>query len=359
MKRLLCIVNLMNAGGAETFLMKIYRNIDREKYQMDFITTVDLDGYYDDEIYSMKGKIFHMPHLRKKPFLSLYALYKCVRDYRYDNVLLVSDWSIYSILLFISKMAGVDKCSFRSTNTKTGRGKIGELCHILFKPLVNYVTDVKISPSMEAAHFMFGNNLASVHMINNGIDINSFRFNEKKRNDMRRSLGINETLIGHIGRMVMQKNHKFLLDIFCEYRKKHKAKLLLIGEGGLKDELINKAKELKIIDDIIFAGVRHDIPDLLMAMDTFLFPSLWEGLPNAVIEAQASGLSCIVSDKVTKECGVTDLVVFEKLSSVDNWVSKIETMLERNLDRRKYADIMRERKYDIQNSAKEFVEYVF
>lgn len=350
MERILCIVDKMDTGGAETFLMKIYRTVNREKIQFDFITCIDEKGFYDEEIKSLGGKIFHMPHVRTHPIKSFYCLYRCVKNNNYKNVLLTSAWSLYSVLLLVAKVGGAQKCGIRATNTRTGRGFVGEIIHVIFRPLVNLLTDVKIAPSKLAAQFMFGKNIMDVHIIKNGIKIDTFCFDKLKRKHIREKMGIDEPLIGHIGRMAVQKNHMFLIRTFYEYRRHHKAKLILVGEGSLKEKVKQEVERLGISDDVIFAGVRSDVPELLMAMDVFVFPSFWEGLPNSVIEAQATGLPCLISDRITNECKITKLVQFEKLDDPKKWAAEINKKLQEFREREKFSSVVKENRYDICDS---------
>ena len=165
---------------------------------------------------------------------------------------------------------------------------------------------------------------AGFQILHNGVDTSEIRYNAEKRRFMRGRFHIGEAtlLIGHIGNFTIPKNPGFLINIFDKIQKKIDAKLLLVGDGPLKREIEEKAKELGIEDKVIFTGVRSDVPDLLQAMDVFVFPSLTEGLPVTIIEAQAAGLSCLISDKVPIECKITDLVQQIPLSeSAEAWAN--------------------------------------
>jgi len=156
---------------------------------------------------------------------------------------------------------------------------------------------------------------APYRVLNNAIDANNYAFDLGQRRQIRESLGIPEGtfVVGHVGRFHPQKNHTFLLDVFRELQKKTNAVLLLVGNGDLRSDMEKKAAELHIADRVIFTGVRNDVPYLMQAMDCFVFPSLYEGLPVTMIEAQASGLPCVVSNAVPMECDVTGLVTYVSL----------------------------------------------
>ena len=191
-------------------------------------------------------------------------------------------------------------------------------------PLV--FSDTRIAPSTEAAEFMFGKHCISsgrASLLHNAVDLDLYRYNPEARSRIRAELGLSPQtkLVGHIGRFMTQKNHTFLLDIFAAlHRRAPESVLLLVGGGELEQPLREKAAALGLIDAVRFAGVRRDVPALLSAMDVFVFPSLYEGMPNTVIEAQATGLPCVIADTITREAAITDLLTYLPLSaSADAW----------------------------------------
>lgn len=353
----------MGAGGAETMLMKIYRAINKEKYQMDFLVFDQRKGFYDDEIIANGGRMFYMPSLREKPLLSLRYLYCVVKKYKYEHVLLSSEWSLHIILLFVAKMAGAKRLAVRSTNTNTGRGVASNILHQFFKL---FFSDkyIKLAPSTEAAQFMYGMNCLkknNMYILPNGLDLKVFQFDKNKRKYKRDEIGVgvNEYLVGHIGRFEFQKNHRLIIEIFREIKKqKSTAKLLLIGKGGLLVEIKKLLTMYGLIDSVIFLDDRKDIPDLLMAMDVMLFPSYYEGMPNVVVEAQATGLQCVVSKSVTKECKLTDLVSFVSLDQpLKSWTFSV--FRKSNIDRYSYNQLLKKRGYEIKDVSTNFIKYIF
>lgn len=362
MKRLLCIVGGMNAGGAETFLMKVYRKIDKEKYQMDFCVSKPEKGFYDDEIISMGGQIIHTTPKSKNPFGSFYSIYKIVKTKEYKYVMRVSQHSLSALELLAAKMAGAKIRVFRSSNSNTMKGGMSYRLHQIFKFLPCTVANVKIAPSLPAAEFMFGKKSVErneILFLNNGIPLKSFSYNENDRNRIRTELGITDhLLLGHIGRFTNQKNHNQLLDIFFEVAKCiPNAHMMLIGEGELEDSILKKVRDKKMENRVHFMGVRKDISALLSAMDVFVFPSLYEGMPNTVIEAQANGVPCIISDRITPEVKMCDNVEMLSLNNNALWVDKI-TRAKRNDSSVNQRQLV-EKGYDIETVVKKFTDAVF
>lgn len=365
-KRLLCLVSCMNTGGAETFLMKLYRKIDRTKYQMDFGVFTEEEGFYDEEIKLLGGKVHHLVPKTKNFALYKKRLYDLVKKEQYKYVLRITSNAAGFYDLKIAKEAGAEVCIARSSNSSDGDSfkvkLINDISRFLF---VKYV-DVKIAPSDLAAEYTFGKKATAkgeVHYLNNGLDLNVYSFSEEKRKRIQGEFGLQgKFVVGHVGRFSKQKNHEFLIDIFYELKKqKDNAVLLLVGNGELKQNIEGKAKALGIADSLIFAGIRSDVPDLLSAMDVFVFPSFYEGMPNTVIEAQATGLPCVIADTITKEAGVTDCVHFMSLGdSAEKWVDKILESKNNNIvDRSLYSKVMKNRGYDINDVVKMFKKITF
>ncbi len=330
MKKLLCIVGNMNAGGAETFLMKMYRKFDKSKYQMDFCVASIQEGFYEKEILDLGGKIYRITPKIKNPIKNFLDIKNIVKNNDYKYVLRVSQHSLSTLELLAARLGGAKKIAFRSSNTNPGNSKLSLLIHYVFRPFANLITNVKIAPSTEAALFMFGKRVVKnkkFYLLNNGLEIKDYEYSEENRKKIRKELGLkNEFLIGHIGRFSKQKNHKFLLDIFKEFLKKNSnSLLLLIGIGELENEIKDYAKELNIYNKIIFYGPSNKTSQIYSAIDYLVFPSLYEGMPNVVIEAQASGLECLVSDTITKECNLTNKVKFKSLQdSPKEWSKEIK-----------------------------------
>lgn len=363
MKRLLCILSSMNAGGAETFLMKIYRNIDRTKFQMDFCINVDGKCFYEEEILGMGGRIFRIPSKSENLKEFKQQLSDIVRDNKYLYVLRITSSAMGFMDLKIAKRAGAKKCCARSSNASDGNSFKSLIYHKLGRMLYSKFVDVKIAPSDLAAKYTFGEKSfkkGKVNILHNGVDLSVYRYRDEERNNIRKELFVSQNikLIGHIGRFDEQKNHMFLLDIFQKiHLKDADAKLLLVGTGKLEGVIRDKAKALGIYDSIIFAGLRSDVPTLLSAMDVFVLPSFYEGMPNTVIEAQATGLPCVISDTITKEADITGLVRYLPLGDPNEWAEISLAQVSKR--KSNVQELFAEKGYDIGTVVQDFVRFIF
>lgn len=343
MKRILCLVSAMDAGGAETFLMKILRNLDHSEYQMDFCVNEQKPGFYEKEIEALGGKIYRIPSKSENIKAFKRGLSKIVKDNHYKNVMRITSNAFGFYDLYVAKRAGAENTIARSSNSSDGGSFKSKAVHILGKLFYKRYVDVFIAPSDKAAVYTFGKKAfkkGQVHLLNNGIDFLEYRFSGENRERIRKELGVLEStlLIGHIGRFTKQKNHDFLLDVFAKIKKAHpNAKLLLVGEGELEDRIKDKIKNLGLGGNVIISGVRKDVPALLSALDMLLFPSLYEGMPNVIIEAQATGLPCLIADTITKQVAVTPLVTFLPITDTEVWEAAAEDIItanKQNLDKR-------------------------
>ncbi|MBQ8228396.1 MAG: glycosyltransferase family 1 protein [Clostridia bacterium] len=362
-KRLLCCMSSMDVGGAETFLMKQYRQLDKEKYQLDFCVNVEKRCAYDDEIEAMGGRFFRIPPKTRKPVESLASLKKIVKENGYDTVYCSSASAGVALELLAAKAGGAKRLIHRSSNSDTEGGTIGKLINSILGLLSRVVPNVKLAPSVLAAEFCFGKGCVEkgkAHILNNGVDTNIFSYSDELRSKTRNALGLNDefTLI-HIGRFTNVKNHSFLIDVFEEVVKTHpNSKLLLAGTGNLEEEIKQKVHEKELDDKVIFLGVRSDVSALLSAADALVFPSLYEGMPNTVIESQAMSLKCVISDKITKESKITELVEFLPLGNAKQWAQKILPLAE-GYERKNMAEHFKKIRYDAQSTLEDFIKYCF
>lgn len=362
-KRLLCCMSCMDVGGAETFLMKQYRRLDREKYQLDFCVNVQERCAYDDEIEALGGRIFRIPPKTKDPVACLTSLRKIVKDNGYEAVFSSSAKSGVALDLLAAKAGGAKRLIHRSSSAGDDGGRVERLLGTVIAPLTKIVPDVKLAPSVLAAEFCFGKGCVEkgrAHILNNGIDTDIFSYSDKSRAESRKSLGLDDefTLI-HVGRFVGVKNHDFLIDVFEQVAKAHpNSKLVLVGVGDLEEKIRTKVQKKGLSDKVLFLGARKDIPALLSAADVLVFPSFYEGMPNAVIEAQALSLQCIVSDKITAECRITDLVEFLPLGNAKQWAEKILPLAD-GYERKNMTEHFKKIRYDAQSTLDDFVKYCF
>ncbi len=362
MKRLLCIVSSLDTGGAETFMMKIFRGLPQE-YKLDFIVSTS-SGFYEEEVHSLGGKIYRVPLRTKYPIKTFNAIKKIVKKGNYKYVLKLCDTPIGVFDLLAAKLGGAKKLCVRSCNAASNESNLKHIVNNVLRPLLNGIADVKIAPSKLAAEYTFGKNMVNrnkVYFLHNAVDLDIYKYNEDGRMKIREEFGINsqQLVLGHIGRFNYQKNHIFLLNVFARVKEKRKdSVLLLVGDGERKAEIINRVNELGLKDSVIFAGVRSDIPDLLSAMDVFAFPSFYEGMPNTIIEAQATGLPCVLADTITREAEITNLLTYLPLKK--NYEKWSNTILDSNIiNRVNTKQSLIKAGYDIKNSVSDLIKIVF
>lgn len=328
--RVLHVIGIMNRGGAETMIMNLYRHIDRSKVQFDFVENSSEPAVFDEEILSLGGRIFRCPHYNGKNHFTYVKWWNDFfkahpKEYPIVHGHLGSTAAIY---LSIAKKYGAYAIAHSHSS-----GTDHSLHSYLYRTMsynTRNVADYFFACSEAAGKERFGSKVTSgAHyaVLNNAIDVNRFSYDLSVRVAVRDKLGIGQSqlVVGHIGRYTKEKNHEFILKIFSELKKMDSnARLLMIGDGPLHTQIRQTAEQLGLSSDVIFTGVRSDVERLVQAMDIFVFPSLYEGLGIALIEAQAAGLPCVVSDTIPHEAYLTDLVDSESLSApAEKWAEKI------------------------------------
>lgn len=326
--RIAQIVGKWLGGGVEAVVMNYYRNIDRTKIQFDFICDDDSTNIPYEEIEALGGKVILIPPYQKV-FRYHKELKKKLKEGNYKIVHShINTLSVFS--LFAAKCAGVPVRIAHSHSTTNKKEKKKNLLKQILRPFSKLFATDYMCCSELAGRWLFGDkeyDKGNVYLLNNAIDLDKFKYNEKIRNEKRQELNIsNDTLvIGHVGRFVEQKNHRFLIEIFNEVHKQNSNSILLLaGQGPLMDEMKEKVKALGIENSVKFLGQRNDIAELYQVFDVFCLPSLYEGLPVVGVEAQATGLLCILSDDMTKETKVLNSTTFMSLNnSAEEWTKKI------------------------------------
>ncbi|WP_026679376.1 glycosyltransferase family 1 protein [Fictibacillus gelatini] len=354
--RILHVFGRLDRGGAETMIMNLYRNIDRSKIQFDFIIHTNEKCDYNDEIFSLGGKVYSIPRYTGKNHFIYKKVWKNFfkkhPEYKIIHGHMRSTAAIY---LKIAKKNGLITIA-HSHSTSSGTGLLSIIKNTLQYP-IRYIANYRFSCSEAAGIWLFGKKgcrSENFYILNNAIDTKKFIFNETIRIKKRKEFQIEgKFVIGHIGRFHAAKNHEFLVEIFKMIHDKNKnTVLMLVGDGSNRQVIEKKVQDLGLIDSVIFAGVRSDIPELLQAMDVFVFPSLFEGLPVSVIEAQAAGLPCIISKQITPEVKVSDLVTSISLREPPEHWAKIVLSHSEGYDRGNiYSEIVKAG-YDIKHTSK-------
>lgn len=327
--RILMTLGNTGRGGAQTFAVNLLRNIDRSHFQIDFIVEEDPSNGYHGDMVSLGSKIWLAPRFKGHNYISYIKAYRKVFEAGNYDIIHGNVSSTASIYLKLAKEMGIK--TILHSHSSGYRGNIIErIIKKCFSITAKKYADLWFACSESAAYRLFGKNALSspkYHTIKNGIDVETFKYNAEIRKKIREKLCICETtrVIGNVGSFTEAKNHKMILDVFSQVIKiLPDCKLILCGAGSLENSIIHKAKELGIIEKIVMTGNVPNVNEYLMAMDVFLFPSLFEGLGIVAIEAQASGLYCICSNGVANEAKVTDLCEFVSLDAdVDVWVQKV------------------------------------
>ena len=327
--RILHVLGGLGLGGAETFVMNLYRSIDRDEFQFDFVIYDNGLRDYEAEIERLGGRIFCSPyftitkaHKYKiwwRRFLQEHPEYQIIHGH------LRSTAAIY--LREAKKQRRYTIA--HSHNTSSGKGVVAKIKNFMQFP-IRYIADEFVGCSEKANEWLFGKRIAHSNrckVIRNSIQLEKYQFDRDRRESIRKELNIQDDslVIGNIGRMVFQKNQKFVLRVFCEIQKVcPKARLLMIGKGVLEEQLKQEAVDLGIQDKVSFMGNRHDVEKLLNAMDVFLFPSYYEGLGIVAVEAQANCLPIVCSNAIPREAVVSNKFFYKKLEDpLDSWVKTI------------------------------------
>lgn len=329
MIRILQVLPRLRRGGSQAMVMSLYRALDRERFQFDFIIfTPDHDDYYD-EITSLGGKVYHFQKFNGK---NLFAVRKewdeFFRNHPEYKILHSHVRSFASLYIPIAKKHGLTTI-IHSHSTSNGIGAERWIKAVLQFPL-RYQADYLFACSTEAGKWLYGAKALqhqNYKFIPNAISIRAFLFSEEKRRAVRSRYNIrDEVVVGHVGGFETPKNHVFLIDCFCRFLQyRPTAKLMLVGDGTYEEKIKALCVERGIANQVIFAGLQADVGPFLSAMDVFLFPSLWEGLPVSVVEAQVSGLKCLISDSITKDVELSDLLTYFPLGAgAARWAAKLD-----------------------------------
>ena len=338
--RILHIAFTMHARGTETWLMNVLRRIDKKRFQFDFLTIEGETGVYDKEIKALGGNLYACPHPDNKGAF-LRGLREVLEKNGPYDVVHAHPYTLSGLALLQALRAKVpvrivhshtDRRKASRDKSFLRRGYIGAM-----KSLIKKTATYGLAASEEAAQSLFGKSWqkdSRWNVMHCGIDLDPFK-NKKSKVKIRKELGIPEkaNVIGHVGGLNFEKNHDFLIDLFISLSKRNmRLHLILVGDGPLKEKIADKIKTAGIEDRVTMTGVRDDIADLLSAMDVFVFPSLFEGLGLATIEAQAAGIPCVLADTVPREAEIVDGAV-DFLSLEDNqkqWEKTILKRLEEN-----------------------------
>lgn len=359
MIKILQVVGKMHYGGMETLIMNIYRNIDREKVQFDFLVHYSEKGEYDDEIKSLGGKIYVMPNPVPQNFFKCKKAYKQFFEEHHEYNKIHVHLHNMAFLIFPEAKKYNMHCIIHLHNNgveKNLKGYLGVLCTHWG------VTgaDTLFACSKEAASFFIPKKKQKEYkIIKNGIVGKDFFYDESVRNEVRTKLKVEGKLVLLcVARFAVQKNHEFLIDIVNELKNiDENIKLLLVGTGPLETKIKQKVRKLQLEDKVEFLGARGDVNQLMQAADCYIMPSLWEGLALVYIEAQATGLKVYTSEEaLSKEACVSELIEGVSLSlGAKKWAERIYS--ERNYKRENQENMLRRSGFDIKVTAEYLQEF--
>ena len=302
MIRVLHVMGTLNCGGAENFIMNIYRNIDRTKLQFDFVVHTEEHCYFEDAIKKLGGRIYRAPKYK------VYNMFKYqhwwnvfFREHNEYKIVHCHIRSVAAIILKIAKKYNKYTIS-HSHSTSNGSGIKSFIKNKLHKKIPKYA-DYLFACSLESGEWLFGKeNIKKdkFYIINNSIDVDKYKYNKEIRDKYRKKMNLDkEIAVVQIGRFNREKNHFFSIELAKELKKnKFNFKMFFIGDGQLRDNIKKKINEENLEQQICILGLRNDVPMLLQAMDIFIMPSLYEGLPLALVEAQAASLPCVISNTI-------------------------------------------------------------
>lgn len=371
------VVGRLDIGGAESRIMDLYRNIDREKVQFHFVQHTSDRCAFEEEVERLGGRVYHVPRFNVKNYFTYKKAWKGLFQ-AHPEIKVVQGHmtSTAAIYLPIAKKAGVEITIAHARSAGVDPGLKGHLTRFLRRDLYKKC-DYRFTCSGMAGESVFGdqNQISrKATFIPNAIDVDKFKFNKEVREQIRYELGIKDKfVIGHVGRFSHMKNHKYMLQILEQCIKIEKEKrlpetvLMFLGDGELKEEMMEQAVAMGISSRVLFMGNKRDVYRYYQAMDYFLLPSLYEGLPGTAVEAQASGLKGIMSDSVTAEAVVTDLIQMRSIKEEPKiWAEEIMRASQKQIEdscgdeevrRSSYAEVVKQASFDVKEQAKRMQEF--
>ncbi|MBQ9991341.1 MAG: glycosyltransferase family 1 protein [Lachnospiraceae bacterium] len=353
--RVLHLVGAMYPGGMENFIMNLYEKIDRTEFWFDFVVHQQKENDYREQIEEWGGRVYEIPRLTKRPFASLRMLYQIIKKNQYDIVIRHTANALITPQLFVAKLAGAKTIchSHSETDPKMFLHRLGRL-------LMGRAADQKLACSYRAGKWMYGNQKFQV--IHNAINVDRFIYDETRAERIREEFGLQDSHVyGHIGNFTTPKNHMFLLAVYHEIgRLDPKAVFFCLGEGELRSEIEAEIRRLGMEKKVILTGMRPDAESFMSCFDLLLFPSLFEGLPLTLIEAQAAGLKALISDRITENVVITENLITRK--SLDEkpaeWAKKaVELAAEGKRDRGCQREAIEKAGYDMNSLAKWYEAY--
>lgn len=365
--RILQILGIVGGGGVESVIMNYYEHIDRNRVQFDFVVHDDNKIDITEKINSLGGKVYKVPAYNHDLIGFMRSVYRIIKENNYQIV--HSNMNTLSAFpLFAAWLAGARVRILHNHSTSVPSETKRNILKIILRPIAKLFANKYFACSKFAAEWMYGKKCVEsgkVTIINNAINLEMYAFTETQRTELRNKLGINnQFVVGHVGRFMYQKNHEFLIDVFAETVKLiPNAKLLLVGDGPLKNGIKSKIDRMGLGQQVIFLGIQNDVGPLYSVMDAFCFPSRYEGLGMVVVEAQASGLPIVMSTKVPKEAIVLNEIVTRcslKTDRAEVWAYCLNKIYQRK-DRKRSVETDKFFKagFNIDDEAKKLIDIYY
>ena len=361
-KTRVCVVSTpIGIGGYDMVALNFQKNLDKDKFEVTYLLHGEEIGALEYLAKDYGAEIIHQPDSTCGYFKSYSYLKKFFSENKFDVVHCHLNF-FCGIVMRAAFKSGVkkriphshftDPCIENRSALKKAAASVYQ--SVMRVWLSRYSTDL-VSCGKEAGEYLYGKKAFAERgiLLNNGVELDNFRYSVENRKRIKKEFGIeNKIVLGHVGRLNYIKNHKFILDIFNEFQKSHSdSVLLIVGDGEQRENIIKKAKDYGIEDKVILSGVRNDVSALLSAMDCFVFPSLKEGFPLTLVEAQATALACIVSDSVTASAKINSNVAYISLERpADEWARGIEELINQKREDIDLTRLISE--FDIKSCAK-------
>lgn len=337
--------------GITNVMVNYFEHMNYSSIHMDLVTINPVSEKFKTTLEKYGGRNYVIGCRNRNPAKYVFELSKLLRAGKYSIIHVHGCSATMAVEMLAAKLAGVKVRIAHSHNTTCDHVKVDKILRPLFSKLCN----VGFACGKEAGEWMFPN--MAFDVISNGIDLEKFQYNADVRMQFRSKYGLEgKTVIGHVGRFSKQKNHEKLIDIFTQYSAIHSdSKLVLIGDGELRPMIEVQAKQRNL--DVLFVGLSDEVEKWLQAMDVMIFPSLFEGLPLGLVEAQAAGLPCILSDTISTETKITDLVCYVGLNSSDEvWCESTDRMLaqtNRDAQKKLICESIQKAHFDINSNCSE------
>ncbi len=358
MIKILQVVSSLNINaGMMSVIMNYYRHLDRSRIRFDFLYFAEMEKSHEAEILSLGGRTFFLGNASfSKDYREKLKAFFDTHKGEYTAVHCHPIWAA-ALVGGIARKSGVEHVISHSHSTKYSEKTVSAIRNRLMMPIILRNSTDLVACSRDASS-LFGKN-KKVFILHNAISVDRYIFNRENRERIRSELNVSdgEILIGHVGRFSQEKNHAFMIRTFSAVLEKiPNARLLLVGDGVLRRQTEELAKELSVGDKVIFTGKRSDIPEILSAMDIFWLPSLFEGVPLSVVEAQGSGLPCVLSSPITREVDFGSCV-YADLENEDEWIEAFCRLSEKKSDREENGKKLLKSNYDIESETVKLFEY--